>query len=98
MKLALENSDYVIVTSDDLHEETYEQIVKDMLDGIKSDKYSLEENRGIAIKNAIEMLNHNDMLLILGKGHEEYIIVKNKYIPFNDRNEVLKILNELKVK
>ena len=98
MNLALLNSAYVFVTSDDLHEETFEEIVADMLKGIKSDKYKLEENRGKAIRKAIEMLNENDMLLILGKGHEEYIIVKNDRIPFNDKKTVLKILDELKVK
>lgn len=98
MNLALSNSDYVFVTSDDLHEETFEEISHDMLKGIESNRYKLEENRGLAIKEAIEMLKENDMLLILGKGHEEYIIIKNDRIPFNDKKEVLKVLEELKVK
>ena len=98
MSTALKNSDYVFVTSDDLHEETFEDITKDMLNGIESDKYKLEENRGKAINEAISMLDNNDILLILGKGHEEYIIVGNKRIPFNDKKEVLKIIDGLKVK
>ena len=92
MSLALSNSDYVIVTSDDLHEETYDDIVKDMLNEIKSDKYKLIADRGKAIEEAFKMLDSNDMLLILGKGHEEFIIVGNEKIPFNDKKKVQEIL------
>ena len=35
------------------------------------------------------LLKDNDILLILGKGHEEFIIFKDKKIPFNDKKEVL---------
>ena len=98
MNLALTNSKYVIVTSDDLHDENFNHIVDDMLNGINSNNYKIEENRGIAIKLGIDLLNSNDLLLILGKGHEEFIIVKDKKIPFNDLKEVNKLLSELTVK
>ena len=92
MNLALTNSDYVIVTSDDLHEETFDEIVSDMLNGVKSDKYELISDRGKAIEKGFKMLDTNDMLLILGKGHEEFIIVGNNKIPFNDKKKVKEIL------
>lgn len=98
MNLACLNSKHVIVTSDDLHDEDFKHIVKDMLDGNIYINYEIEENRGKAIKKGINLLNSNDILLILGKGHEEYIIVKDKKIPFNDLCEVTKILEDLKVK
>ena len=97
MSLALTNSDYVIVTSDDLHEETYEEIVADMTRGIESNKYELISDRGKAIEKAFKMLDSNDMLLILGKGHEEFIIVGNNKIPFNDKKKVEEILKNEKV-
>lgn len=98
MNLALNNSKYVIVTSDDLHNEDFNHIVDDMLDGIKDNNYEIIEDRGAAIKKGIDILDDNDLLLILGKGHEEYIIVRDSKIPFNDLNEVNKILDGLKVK
>lgn len=97
MQLALTNSDYVIVTSDDLHEEEFEDIVKDMLVGNEKGHYKVEKNRGEAIKYAMGLLKENDLLLILGKGHEEFIVVKDKRIPFNDRKAVEQILKEEKI-
>ena len=98
MNLACNYSKFVIVTSDDLHAEEFDHIVKDMLDGNKHTNYEVIENRGKAIRKGISLLKNNDMLLILGKGHEEYIILKDKKIPFNDLCEVNKVLDELKVK
>ena len=98
MNIALTNSDYVIVTEDDLHDEEFEDIVKDMTNGVTNNHYEVIKNRGKAIKKGIEKLNNNDMLLVLGKGHEEYIIVGNKNIPFNDHKEVVKIIETQKVK
>ena len=59
--------------------------------------YEICMNRGKAIKKAIDKLKENDMLLILGKGHEKFIIVKDKQIPFNDKEEVEKIINKVNV-
>jgi UDP-N-acetylmuramyl-tripeptide synthetase len=94
MQIALTNSDYVVVTSDDLHEEEFEDIVKDMLEGIEKRHYDLMKDRYEAIRIGINKLNDNDILLILGKGHEDFIVVRDMKIPFNDKNEVLKILKE----
>ena len=97
MQLALENSSYVYVTSDDLHEETFNDIVSDMTKNVVSDKYEVIQDRGIAIMEAIKRLSIADTLLILGKGHEQFIIVGNKKIPFNDRAKVVEILESLRV-
>ena len=98
MQLALNNADYVVVTSDDLHEEEFENIVKDMLQGNKKGHYKVEKNRMEAVRFALSKLRENDLLLILGKGHEEFIIVKDERIPFNDRKAVEQILKEEKMK
>ena len=98
MQLALNNADYVVVTSDDLHEEEFENIVKDMLQGNKKGHYKVEKNRMEAVRFALSKLRENDLLLILGKGHEEFIIVKDERIPFNDRKAVEQILKEQKMK
>ena len=95
MNLATSNSNYVIVTSDDLHDEEFDSIVKDMLENNNKSNYEVIMNRGNAIKKGISLLKEKDILLILGKGHEEFIIIKDKRIPFNDKAEVKKYLNEI---
>ncbi len=98
MQLALHSANYVVVTSDDLHEEEFDDIVKDMLEGNELRHYKVEKNRMEAIRYAVSLLKENDLLLILGKGHEEFIIVKDEKIPFNDRKAVEQILKEEKIK
>ena len=98
MQLALENSSYVYVTSDDLHEESFNDIVSDMTKNVVSDKYEVIKNRGKAIMEAIKKLSIADTLLILGKGHEQFIIVGNKKIPFNDHKVVEEILKKVEVR
>ena len=96
--LVLSNADKAIITIDDPHDENPVEIVKDMLKNNSLTNYKVELNRGSAIRIGIDLLNTNDILLILGKGHEEVIIMGDKRIPFNDKEEVLKYIEELKVK
>lgn len=91
--LALNTADYTYITSDDLHDESFKQIVDDMLKGNTKTNYTIIEDRYKAVLTAMNNLKEHDMLLILGKGHEEYIIIGNKRIPYNDRKAVLKIMD-----
>ena len=97
-KIVTDLSDRAIITSDDLHNEDPKQIVDDMIKGLINTNYEIELDRKKAIIKGIKMLDINDVLLILGKGHEEAIIVKdNKKIPFNDKKTVLEYLESKKV-
>lgn len=91
--MALSLADFTFITSDDLHEEPFDQIIEDMLQGVTKDNYVVIQDRASAIKRAIERLDNNDMLLILGKGHEEFIIIKDGNIPHNDKKCVEEIIN-----
>lgn len=96
MNIVTSLSKYVVVTNDDPHNEDPEQIVDDMLDGIEVNNYEICLNRKEAIIKGINLLNDRDILLILGKGHEEVMIVKeNKKIPFNDRKVVIEYLESI---
>lgn len=88
------NSDYFIITMDDLHDEKFEDIVSDMTSNLISDKYEVIEDRGKAIEKGISLLNKNDTLFILGKGHEEAIIIGKEKIKFNDKEKVLELIGE----
>ena len=98
MKLVSDSCDMAIITEDDIHNEDPNQIVDDMLKGNTNKNYLVELDRKKAIIKGIKMLKTNDVLLILGKGHEEVMIVKdNKRIPFNDKKTVLSYLESKKV-
>lgn len=87
-------SDYFIITNDDPHYEDPKQIVDDMTKELISNKYEICLDRETAIIKGIELLNENDALFILGKGHEEFMIVGREHIPFNDKKIVLHYLEE----
>lgn len=82
-----------IITNDDPHNEDPENIVKDMLEKYELDNYEICLDRKEAIIKGINYLEEDDILLILGKGHEEVMIVKDKRIPFNDKKIVLEYIN-----
>ena len=83
--IACKLSKKVILTHDDPHNEDQKQIFDDMTKGIKYTNYEICYDRKEAIIKGINLLSENDCLLVLGKGHEEYIIKGNEKIPFNDR-------------
>ena len=87
--IATKLSDYVILTSDNPRTEDPNKIMEDILKGVKTNNYEVELDRRTAIKKGIDMMNKDDILLILGKGHEDYqIIGKTKY-HLDDAEEVL---------
>ena len=88
-EIATRLSDYVIITNDNPRTEDENKIISDILSGIKKDNYEVITDRRNAIKNGIKMLNENDILLILGKGHENYQIIGKEKFHFDDVEEVL---------
>ena len=94
--LVLSNCTKAILTNDDPHFENPNQIFNDMLKENTLTNYEICEDRKVAIQKGINLLNENDILLILGKGHEEFMIIGNEKIPFHDKTEVINILNKIK--
>ena len=76
--------------------ENQEEIYLDMTKGLKYDNYEIVRDRKDAITKGIDMLKENDTLLILGKGHEEFISIKGDKIPFNDTKIANEYINEIK--
>ena len=94
-KIVSEKADYFIITDDDPHNEDEMQIVNDILKGNNFTNYEVCIDRKEAIKKGINLLKENDILFILGKGHEEYIIKGKDRIPHNDKEEVLKYVENV---
>lgn len=93
-KVVTDMTTYSIMTIDDPHNEDPNQIIHDMLSGLENSNYEVILDRRKAIRRGIDLLKEDDILLILGKGHESVILFKEKKIPFNDKEEVKKYLQE----
>ena len=92
--IATNLSDYVILTNDNPRTEDEKNIMKGIVSGIKKDNYEIIHDRREAIKKGLSLLNENDTLLILGKGHEDYQIIGHKKIHLSDKEEVLNYIKE----
>lgn len=90
--LATNYSDTVIFTSDNPRFEDPMDIINDMVVNLENNNYIIEIDRALAIKRGIDMLDKEDILLILGKGHETYQEIQGVKHHFDDKEEVEKIL------
>lgn len=86
---ATDLSDYVIFTSDNPRTEDPNKIIEDMVQKLDKNNYEIEVNREKAIIRGIQLLEENDILMILGKGHETYQIIGTKKIDFDDKKIVI---------
>jgi len=96
-RIATEMSDTVIFTSDNPRDEDPYEILREMEAGVEpqnSNRYLTIEDRHQAIKTACKMANSSDIILIAGKGHEDYQEIKGVKHHFNDLEEVINYLNE----
>ena len=91
-EIATSNSSFVIFTSDNPRYEKPLDIIKDIVCKLDKKNYKIFIKRKKAIKKGIQMLRKNDILLVLGKGHETYQIIKDKKKTFSDKNVVLKYI------
>ena len=93
---AVKQSDRVIITSDNPRFEEPQDIINDMLAGLNAQQMkkvvSIADRRE-AIRTAVMMAEKGDVILIAGKGHEDYQEIKGVKHHFDDREEVRKIFS-----
>ena len=83
-------ADKVIVTDDNPRTEERDKIFEDIEKGFtKPGSYMIIKDRAEAIKDAVRISNSGDIILIAGKGHEDYQIIGTQKIHFNDKEVVL---------
>ena len=92
MKVAQDFASKVFFTSDNNRYESFASIASDAMVGNSYSGIEILEDRHEAIGLALQCLNKENILVILGKGHETYMDVSGKKIPFNDKDCVLEIL------
>lgn len=98
-EIATRLSDFVIITSDNPRSEKPLNIIKDIEDGAAGNNYLIEPDRKTAIRKAVEMADDGDIVLIAGKGHEDYQEIQGVRHPFSDRAVLREVItNRLKMK
>jgi UDP-N-acetylmuramoyl-L-alanyl-D-glutamate--2,6-diaminopimelate ligase len=97
---AAELSDYVVLTSDNPRSEDPLAIMNDAMVGLK--RYDTpciaEPDRERAIRKAIEAAGEGDVVILAGKGHETYQVLRDGPIPFDDREVARRILRSLRAR
>lgn len=93
-KISQQNSDYTIITSDNPRTENPGDIVKDILNGIDANNSNCKVilDRKEAIHYALDKAEDGDVVIIAGKGHEDYQIIGKEKIHFDDKEVVKEIL------
>jgi UDP-N-acetylmuramoyl-L-alanyl-D-glutamate--2,6-diaminopimelate ligase len=99
-KVAGDNADFVIITSDNPRTEEPALIARHVLEGLlqsglKSNRYYINLDRHHAIEMALTMAAPGDVVVIAGKGHEDYQDIGSKRIPFDDRHVARLLLRDL---
>lgn len=94
-RIAGELSDFCIVTSDNPRSEEPKMIIEEILVGMRETgcRYAVVENRFEAIEFALDNAKPDDIILLAGKGHEPYQILKDRTIVFDEREIVMKLID-----
>jgi UDP-N-acetylmuramoyl-L-alanyl-D-glutamate--2,6-diaminopimelate ligase len=91
-RVAEKFSDYSIVTSDNPRNEDPQLIIAEILAGMTTQNHEVIFDRAEAIRHAISFAQQNDLVLIAGKGHEDYQEINGIKHPFSDAKIALQAL------
>ncbi len=83
-RAASQGADLVYVTSDNPRNEDPTAIIADILEGVQAGSSRIEANRARAIFEAVGEANASDIVLVAGKGHENYQEIQGQKLPFSD--------------
>lgn len=88
-------SDYTIITTDNRGEVCFEDIVKDMLPVFDNRSVECIEDRYIAIERGVRMLTDNSILVVVGKGAENFQTIGKERVPYSDIDGVKNLLEQI---
>lgn len=96
-KVACEYSDHVVVTSDNPRSEDPRAIINEIVSGVSGrfSNYDVLPDRREAISKALSLASRDDIIVIAGKGHENYQIIGDKVMPFDDREVAISELKKI---
>ena len=93
-KMVLEKSDLVIFTMDDPRWESVDDIIDDMIGECKNTNYERINDRVEAISHAFEIANDEDVVLVIGKGRDDYMALGTEKIPYCDYDVIKKYFDK----
>jgi len=93
-EIAARLSDFVIATSDNPRSEEPSAILREIEPGLRAGQteYAIEPDRRRAIQTAVEMAGKDDIVVIAGKGHEDYQLIGGKKLSFDDRQVAFELI------
>jgi UDP-N-acetylmuramoyl-L-alanyl-D-glutamate--2,6-diaminopimelate ligase len=94
--VASENADYVILTTDNPRSEDPKKIVEDIISGINKCNYEVILDREAAIKHAVDRSSPEDVILVVGKGHENYQLLGELKMPWDEKAVIKEALERKK--
>lgn len=95
-RVVTELADYAIITSDNPRSEEPLDIIDEIIKDIDKDNHIIIPDRRLAIKESLTVAGAGDIVLVAGKGHEDYQIVKDQVLEFDDRKVVRECLESMK--
>lgn len=93
-RVVTELADYAFITSDNPRSEDPRDIIDDIISGIAKNNYCVVPDRAEAIKQSLAIAGIGDVVLIAGKGHENYQIIRGRKKHFDDREVVRECLRQ----
>ena len=93
--VVLKLSDLVIFTMDDPRYENVDSIIDDMINNSSKTNYKRIIDRKEAIKYALSIAKKDDIILVAGKGRDNYMAIEDKYLEYNDYDVIQECLNIL---
>jgi len=88
-------ADFAIITNDNPRQEDPSGIIEDIRRGISKKNYCVIPERAEAIKKSLELARRGDIVLVAGKGHEDYQIIRGQKLHFDDREVVRECLSSM---
>ncbi len=90
-KIASENADHLVITSDNPRFESRGAIIDEIASGIEENNYEVESDRALAIQKAFEISKKGDFVVVAGKGVENYIDENGTKIHYSDYEVIEKL-------
>ncbi|MBS0618357.1 MAG: UDP-N-acetylmuramoyl-L-alanyl-D-glutamate--2,6-diaminopimelate ligase [Spirochaetes bacterium] len=97
-EVASMHADLCILTNDNPRSEDPKTIIEEMRKGLKTARYLVITDREKAIRAGLQILGPRQVLVIAGKGHEDYQVIGNRTTYFSDREVALKLMGVLKIR
>lgn len=90
-----ELADFAIITNDNPRQEDPDRIIEDIKRGIRKDNFCVIPERKEAIRKSLSLAKPGDIVLVAGKGHENYQLLKDRILHFDDREVIKKCLESM---